>query len=92
VMGGEQAADVLVDIKLAQLKKEGVTLSEEEIAAIREPLLADYEKESDAYHSTSEIWDDGIIDPVDTRNALGIAISASLNESIEEPSYGIFRV
>ena len=92
VMGGEQAADVLVDIKLAQLKKEGITLTEDEIATIREPLLADYEKESDAYHSTSEIWDDGIIDPVDTRNALGIAISAALNEEIEEPSYGIFRV
>jgi len=72
--------------------KEGITLTEEEITAIREPLLRDYEKESDAYHSTSEIWDDGIIDPVDTRNALGIAISAALNEKIEEPSYGIFRV
>lgn len=91
VMGGEQAADVLVDIKISQLKKQGVTLSEDEIAAIRDPVLAEYENESDAYHSTSELWDDGILDPVDTRNSLGIAISASLNKSIEEPSYGIFR-
>ena len=92
VMGGEQAADVLVDIKIAQLKKEGITLNDEEIAAIREPVLSEYESVSDAYYSTSELWDDGLIDPVDTRNSLGIAISASLNQSIEEPNFGIFRV
>lgn len=91
VMGGEQAAGVLTDIKLAQMKKEGVSLTAEEIDAIREPILEEYEKESDAYHATSEIWDDGLIDPLDTRNSLGVAISASLNSPIESPNYGIFR-
>jgi len=67
-------------------------LKEEEISTIRELVLAEYENESDAYHSTSEIFGDEIIDPADTLNTLGIAISASLNESIETPSYGIFRV
>ncbi len=92
VMGGEQAANVLTDIKVKQLKREGKNLSPKEIAAIREPVLADYERQSSAYYSTSEIWDDGLIDPVGTRNALGIAISASLNTPIKTPHYGVFRM
>jgi 3-methylcrotonyl-CoA carboxylase beta subunit len=91
VMGGEQAAGVLSDIKVAQLKREGRTLSPAEITAIKDPILEEYIARSSAYYSTSEMWDDGILDPVDTRNALGIAISCSLNAPIPDPSYGIFR-
>ena len=92
VMGAEQAANVLIDIKLRQLARHGETLTPEEIEAIRAPILEGYRREQSAYYSTSEIWDDGLLDPVDTRNALGIAISAALNAPIEEPHYGVFRL
>ena len=91
IMGGEQAAKTLTQVKLNQLAREGKTLSDEEIAEIEAPIAAEYEANASAYYSTSEIWDDGIIDPVDTRNALGMAISASLNAPINPPNYGIFR-
>ena len=92
VMGAEQAANVLADIKIRQLSRQGKTLSVEEIAAIREPILEEYRAQSDAYFSTSHLWDDGILDPVDTRNALGIAISVALNAPIDRPHYGVFRM
>ncbi|HUN50389.1 MAG TPA: carboxyl transferase domain-containing protein [Candidatus Sulfotelmatobacter sp.] len=92
VMGAEQAANVLTDVKLAQLAREGKKLSAAEIAAIRDPVIDDYRRQSSAYYATSELWDDGILDPVDTRNALGIAISAALNAPFGDPRYGIFRM
>ena len=92
VMGAEQAANVLTDIKVAQLAREGQILRPEEIAAIREPVLESYERQSSAYYSTSQLWDDGILDPADTRNALGIALSCALNVPIPEPRYGVFRM
>ena len=92
VMGAEQAANVLSDIKIRQLAREGGSLTDEEIAAIRDPVLEDYKREQSAYYATSELWDDGILDPVDTRNALGICISAALNAPIEKPHYGVFRL
>jgi len=92
VMGPEQAANVLTDIKIRQLALEGRTLAHEDIAAIRDPILTDYRRQSSAYYATSELWDDGLLDPIDTRNALGIAISAALNAPIEPPHYGVFRM
>jgi 3-methylcrotonyl-CoA carboxylase beta subunit len=92
VMGAEQAANVLSEVKLRQLEREGLTLTPQQIAAIRDPVLADYRRQSSAYYATSELWDDGVLDPVDTRNALGIAISAALNAPIAEPHYGVFRM
>ncbi|MDB5512064.1 MAG: 3-methylcrotonoyl-CoA carboxylase beta subunit [Enterovirga sp.] len=91
VMGGEQAANTLAEVKLQQLKRRGVTATPEELGAIREEALAAYLDQITAYHSTSELWDDGIIDPVDTRNALGIAISASANAPLGAPGNGVFR-
>jgi 3-methylcrotonyl-CoA carboxylase beta subunit len=91
-MGAEQAAGVLTDVKARQLARHGGELSEEQLSAIREPILDDYRERSSAYYATSEIWDDGILDPVDTRNALAIALSASLNAPIESPHYGVFRM
>jgi 3-methylcrotonyl-CoA carboxylase beta subunit len=63
-----------------------------EIAKIRVPLMEEFNRKSSAYYSTSEIWDDGILDPLDTRNALGIGICAALNTPIGNPCYGVFRM
>ncbi|MFO1329949.1 MAG: carboxyl transferase domain-containing protein [Rubrivivax sp.] len=92
VMGAEQAANTLAEVKLRQLARQGATLTPEQIDAIRLPVLAEFQRKQSAYWSTSEIWDDGILDPVDTRNALGMALSASLNAPIAEPRYGVFRM
>ena len=91
VMGAEQAANTLADVKIRQLQRQGQVLGEEDIAAIRQPVLESFQSESDAYYSSSELWDDGILDPVDTRNALGIAIVASLNAPFGEQGYGVMR-
>jgi 3-methylcrotonyl-CoA carboxylase beta subunit len=82
----------LTDVKVRQLARDGQQLSDEELAAIRDPVLEDYRRQSSAYYATSEIWDDGILDPVDTRNAIAIALSAALNAPIESPHYGVFRM
>jgi 3-methylcrotonyl-CoA carboxylase beta subunit len=92
VMGAEQAAGVLTEVKVRQMARHGQTLSAEDIAAIREPILAEYKRQSSAYYSTSEIWDDGILDPADTRNALGMALSAACNAAGGDPRYGVFRM
>ncbi len=92
VMGAEQAANVLADIKIRQLSREGRELSAAEINAIREPILEEYKRQQSAYYSTSEMWDDGILDPVDTRNALGITLNVALNAPIDRPHYGVFRM
>lgn len=91
VMGGEQAANVLTDIKVAQLRRQGEELSTEQIAAIREPILAEYARESSSWYATSNLWDDGIIDLTDTRNALGMGIACSLNAPIADRFQPIFR-
>ena len=92
VMGAEQAANVLADIKLRQLERQQKTLDAAGIAAIRQPILDEYRRQSSAYFATSQIWDDGILDPADTRNAVGIALSAALNAPINDPRYGVFRL
>lgn len=92
VMGGEQAAGVLTDIKVRELKRKGEKLTPEDIEKIREPILKKYEEESNAYYSTARLWDDGIIDPVDTRTVLGLGISMSLNAPIPDHRFGVFRM
>jgi len=92
VMGGEQAADVLTQIKVEQLSKEGKNLSEKEIEEIRKPILEKYESEASSYYSTSRIWDDGIIDPLDTREVIGLGISMALNRAVPDQKYGVFRM
>lgn len=95
VMGGEQAAGVLVTLRNDQLAKEGLPpLTEEEADQIRKPVVEASKKESNAYYSTANLWDDGILDPVDTRDVLGLAISAALNAPIRDDAfgYGIFRM
>jgi acetyl-CoA carboxylase carboxyltransferase component len=95
VMGGRQAADVLVTLQNDQRARAGQPpLTEEEIAFIREPVMTNAIKEGDAYYSTSNLWDDGILDPAKTRDVLGLAICVSLNAPIRDdvPGYGIFRM
>jgi acetyl-CoA carboxylase carboxyltransferase component len=92
VMGGEQAADVLATVKIKQLEAQGKTLSEEEIRSIREPIIKKYEDEASPYYSTARLWDDGIIDPLDTRNVLALGISMALNAPIPDQKYGVFRM
>ncbi len=92
VMGGEQAAGVLLTVKMRQLKKKGIEMTPEEQEEFMKPTVEKYERESSPYYSTSHIWDDGIIDPVDTRTLLGLGISMSLNQPIPDQRYGIFRM
>jgi 3-methylcrotonyl-CoA carboxylase beta subunit len=92
VMGSDQAADTLVTIKLAQLKRGGIEPDQQQLEAIRAQVLANYQDQTSAYYTSSEIWDDGIIDPAATRNALGISITASLNTPFGDPRYGVLRL
>jgi len=92
VMGGEQAAGVLTTVKREQASRAGATLPAEEEAAIRGPILAQYEHEGSPYYSTARLWDDGVIDPVDTRSMLALALSAAYNAPIPEAKFGIFRM
>jgi acetyl-CoA carboxylase carboxyltransferase component len=92
VMGGEQAADVLVTVKMNRLAAQGKKMTEEEIAEMREPILKKYEHEASPYFSTARLWDDGILDPFETREALALGISMSLNAPIPDYKVGIFRM
>jgi acetyl-CoA carboxylase carboxyltransferase component len=92
VMGGEQAANVLITVKEGQLAARGEKLSDAERDRIYEEIMNKYEEEGSAYYSTSRLWDDGIIDPMDTRKYLAMGIAASLNKKIPEQKYGVFRM
>ncbi len=95
VMGGAQAADVLITIQNDQRKRSGQPpLNDEEVAFLKDPVIQAAIKEGDAYYSTSNLWDDGILDPAKTRDVLGLAISASLNAPIRDDlfGYGTFRM
>jgi acetyl-CoA carboxylase carboxyltransferase component len=92
VMGGEQAAGVLTTVKRDQLAREGKSLSPDDEAAIREPILEKYDREGSPYYSTARLWDDGILDPADTRQALALGLSAAYNASIPDAKFGVFRM
>ena len=92
VMGGEQAANVLLTVKMEQMQEKGKTLSVDEQNQFKAPTLAKYETESSAYYSTARLWDDGIIDPADTRRVLGLGLSASCNADWGERLQGVFRM
>lgn len=92
VMGGEQAANVLIQINKDQYKREGKRWSVEEEEKLREPILRKFEEESNPYYCSARLWDDGVIDPVDTRVVLGLSLSAALNAPIPETKFGIFRM
>jgi 3-methylcrotonyl-CoA carboxylase beta subunit len=91
VMGGAQAARVLSTVREASLPG-GTWASEDERAAFEAPILAEYERQGNPYYATARLWDDGVIDPAQTRDVLAIAISAALNAPIEETHFGVFRM
>ena len=92
VMGGEQAAGVLTTVKRDQLARQGKTLAPQEEQAIRDPMLEKYEREGSPYYSTARLWDDGILDPAETRSALALGLSAAFNAPIPDPRFGVFRM
>ena len=92
VMGGQQAASVLLQVRLDALAREGRDMTPDERAAFTAPTLEAYEREGSPYFSTARLWDDGIIDPVDTRMVLGLGLSAALNAPIPDTPFGVFRM
>jgi 3-methylcrotonyl-CoA carboxylase beta subunit len=93
VMGGEQAANTLLTVKLDQLKAQNQTMSTTEQAEFMRPTLEKYERESSCYYSTARLWDDGVLDPIETRNVLALGIAASLNAPIPPAAtFGVFRM
>jgi 3-methylcrotonyl-CoA carboxylase beta subunit len=92
VMGGEQAANVLLTVKMDQLKAKGQEMTAQQQTEFKKPTLEKYDYESSAYFSTARLWDDGIIDPVDTRKVLSLALHASFNKPWPEKSQGVFRM
>ncbi len=92
VMGGEQAANVLLTVKMEQLALKGESMTLEEQEAFKAPTLKKYAEESSAYFSTARIWDDGVIDPVDTRRVLALGIEAARNAPAVEPRFSVFRM
>ena len=92
VMGGTQAANVLATVKRDNMEKHGESWSTEEEEKFKAPLLEQYEHQSHPYYASARLWDDGIIDPVDTRMVLGLGLSTVLNAPIEKTHFGLFRM
>jgi 3-methylcrotonyl-CoA carboxylase beta subunit len=92
VMGGEQAAGVLATVKRDAVQAKGGTLTAEQEQAIKQPILDQFAQQSHPYYSSARLWDDGVIDPADTRRVLALGLSASLNAPIGEPKFGVFRM
>jgi acetyl-CoA carboxylase carboxyltransferase component len=92
VMGGEQAASVLAQVKREQLEREGEGMSSEEEAAFKAPTLEKYEREGSPYYSSARLWDDGVIPPRDTRDVLALGLSAALNAPFPRTRFGVFRM
>lgn len=92
VMGGEQAASVLATVRRDGIESRGGSWSAEEEAAFKQPLLEQFAHQSHPYYASARLWDDGIIDPADTRRVLALGLSASLNAPIPEPKFGVFRM
>ena len=92
VMGGEQAANVLAQVRRDRIESDGGQWTDEPEETFKEPIRNQYEKQGHPYYASARLWDDGIIDPADTRMTLGLALSASLNAPIEKTRFGVFRM
>lgn len=92
VMGGEQAAGVLSQVKVSQAEREGQTLSSQEIEAIKRPVIDTYEKQGHPYYASARLWDDGVIDPADTRKVISMSLHAANNKPVNDTKFGIFRM
>jgi acetyl-CoA carboxylase carboxyltransferase component len=92
VMGGPQAANVLLTVREESRQREGEEMTDEEREEFKEPIHQKYEEEGNPYHSTARLWDDGVIDPIDTRMVLALGLSAAANAPAVETRYGVFRM
>jgi acetyl-CoA carboxylase carboxyltransferase component len=92
VMGGQQAASVLLTVRLDNIRAEGHDMTRDEQMEFMQPTLEKYEREGNAYYATARLWDDGIIDPLDTRTALGLGLGAAMNAPIPDTTFGVFRM
>ena len=92
VMGGEQAAGVLAQVRRGQIEGSGDAWSDADEAAFKQPIIDDFDAQAHPYYASARIWDDGVINPVDTRRVLGLALSASLNKPIADSRFGVFRM
>ena len=92
VMGGEQAASVLAQVRRDGIEAKGGTWSGEEEAAFKAPIRAQYETQGHPYYSSARLWDDGVIDPGQTRMVLGLSLSAAYNAPVERTPFGVFRM
>ena len=92
VMGGEQAAGVLAQVRRGQIEGSGEAWSAEDEASFKQPIIDDFEAQAHPYYASARLWDDGVINPIDTRRVLGLALSASLNKPIAETRFGVFRM
>ena len=92
VMGGEQAASVLATVRRDNIEAKGGSWSKEEEDAFKQPIREQYDREGHPYYATARLWDDGILDPVDTRMALALGLSAAMNQPIGPTKFGVFRM
>ncbi len=92
VMGGEQAASVLATVRRDGIETRGGTWRPEDEAAFKAPIREQYERQGHPYYSTARLWDDGVIDPAQTRDVLALGLSAALNAPIPEARFGVFRM
>ncbi len=92
VMGGEQAAGVLAQVRRGQIEGAGDEWSEQDEATFKQPIIDDFDAQAHPYYASARVWDDGVINPVDTRRVLGLALSAALNKPIAETRFGVFRM
>ncbi|RST15690.1 methylcrotonoyl-CoA carboxylase [Streptomyces sp. WAC05374] len=92
VMGGEQAASVLATVKRDQIEARGESWPAEDEEAFKDPIRAQYEEQGNAYYATARLWDDGVIDPLETRQVLGLALTACANAPLGDPQFGVFRM
>ncbi|CCQ12103.1 Methylcrotonyl-CoA carboxylase carboxyl transferase subunit [Pseudoalteromonas luteoviolacea B = ATCC 29581] len=92
VMGGEQAAGVLTQVRQDGLARKGQAMSDQEVAEFKKPIIEQYEKQGHPYYASARLWDDGIIDPADTRTVLGLALEAAANAPTRESKFGVFRM
>jgi 3-methylcrotonyl-CoA carboxylase beta subunit len=91
-MGGEQAASVLATVRRDGIEAVGKTWSREEEEAFKAPIREQYERQGHPYYGTARLWDDGIVEPAQTRRVLGLCLSASLNAAIPPTRFGVFRM
>src|SRR5262249_40473371 len=92
VMGGEQAASVLATVERDGIEKDGDKWAEGQEDDVKSPIREQYERQGHPYYATARLWDDGVIDPADTRRVLGLALAATMNAPIEDTRFGVFRM